>query len=87
MCLIKECYMNKPLWTAEQIQEELQNQINEIEDIIRDDAEIFIPLPTIQTEDDFGVNWNIVSIPSVNYISEIRHIIDQLRFQVKLREK
>ncbi len=79
--------MNKPLWTAEQIQEELQNQVNKIEAIIKDGAEIYVPLPSWHTEDEFGVNWTIKTIPSVDYIPEIQHIIDQLRFQVSLKKK
>lgn len=77
--------MNRPTWTAQEIQDELQRQVNNIEAIINDDAQIFVPLPSRELEDDFGVNWNIASIPSVNYISEIRSIIDQLRFQVRLK--
>jgi hypothetical protein len=78
--------MNRPSWTSQEIQDELQRQVNNIEAIINDDAQIFVPLPSREPEDEFGVNWNIASIPSVNYISEIRSIIDQLRFQVRLKD-
>jgi hypothetical protein len=77
--------MNKPLWTAEQIQEELKTQVSNIKEINDDGANILIPLPTWHAEDDFGVNWEISSIPSVICVAEIHQIIDQLRFQVNLK--
>lgn len=77
--------MNKPLWTAEKIQEELKTQVNDIKEIKEDGTEICIPLPTWQAEDKFGINWKISSIPSVICLAEIHKIIDHLRFEVNLK--
>ncbi len=77
--------MSKSLWTAEEIQEELTTQVNKIREIKEDGAEIQMPLPTWHAEDEFGVNWKISSIPSVICLAEIQKIIDQLRFEVNLK--
>lgn len=78
--------MSKPLWSAEEIQTELQTRVNKIREIIEDSAVINIPSPYWHEMDDSGTNWDINVIPNARaYISQIIPLIAELRSTVNLK--
>jgi hypothetical protein len=77
--------MAKPTHTAIEIQTELQRQINQIQEIQEDKANVIVPLPYLHEPDEFGCNWNVSSIRGGNgYMGAIGRIISIYRMQVNL---
>lgn len=80
--------MNKVTWSAEQICDELQKQVNEIREIAEDKASVIVPLPQENELDATGCNWGINSIRNGSgYMDEIQKIIQSLQFRVNLQTK
>lgn len=80
--------MNKAMWTAEQIREELQKQVSKIREIVEDKATVIVPLPQEHEMDACGCNWGISSIRNGSgYMDDIQKVIQDLQARVNLKSK
>lgn len=78
--------MSKPSWTAAEIQQYLQDEVNNTKARQRDGSNIVIPLPTLQASGEFGVNWEISEIENAGiYLADIVKMIDELRMRITLK--
>lgn len=78
--------MSKPSWTAAEVQQYLQDEVNNTKARQRDGSNIVIPLPTLQASGEFGVNWEMSEIENAGiYLADIVKMIDELRMRITLK--
>ena len=79
--------MSKPFLTAQQITDDVQNLVNQIEEVVEDNAHVLVGTAYWHELDADGCNWNIKTIQNgASYANEILNIIETLRLKVNIIE-
>ena len=79
--------MSKPFLTSQQITDNVQNLVNQIEEVVEDNAHVLVGTAYWHELDADGCNWNIKTIQNgASYANEILNIIEALRLKVNIIE-
>lgn len=79
--------MAKQVLTAKQITEKVQSLVNQLEEVVEDDATVVVSTAYWHAQDADGCNWNIASVQNgTAYADAIRKIVDAVRAEVDIVE-
>lgn len=71
--------------TAKQITDRVQSLVNQLEEVIEDDATVLVSTAYWHATDAEGCNWNIASVQNgTAYAHAIRKIVDAVRAEVDI---